>query len=588
MKDSNETGMKDSNDKNVSMDKKDSKNRFIIRSKNVYTGLTDAPTPAAVAIEGNRIVAVLPWTYTDDPNGTRADGSDGAYADVPQGDNAENPYRGWPLTDYGEKMIMPSFVDAHTHLFRGAVDASSYVCDDLGECHSQQECALRMQQFAAEHPDYGILRGSGWFPAGWDEMVYPDCRSLDRLIPDRPVFLMNADCHSMWLNTRGMQMAGIDAHYRPAKGEVVHFEDGTPTGLLVEPEAYAPAEEIFSSFTQSEQKEIHEAFQKTVAANGIGALSEMFAHDYTDSTQKSYDVLRELDTEGKLNTQIYVYTKLFGYTDFTLFHEFQKRYDTPHFHIAGLKGFVDGVTETHTGLLLEPYADDPTTCGNGLPLWPKEAMQEEITAANKAGIPVRLHCIADGSVRMALDLYEKAQKESGRYDLGNTIEHIENIHPSDLPRFAALQVIASMQPYHLILSNNSKLASLGRERCRYEFPWHSVLEAGAHLALGTDYPVVSLNPFATMQAALTRREESGAPSGQNADLECMTLPEVLRGYTIEGARVYHAEKEMGTLEAGKMANIIVLSGNLFETPPEKIGQMKVQVNYFEGRKCYEE
>lgn len=547
---------------------KDGKDRFIIRSQNVYTGLEDMPRPAAVAVQGERIEAVLPWDYD------RADG-------------LRDTYRDWPLTDYGEKMIMPSFVDAHTHLFQGAVNASDYVCDDLGECRSQQACAERIQQFAAEHPDYGIIRGSGWFPAGWEEMTYPDCRSLDRLIPDRPVFLMNADCHSMWLNTRAMQMAGIDVHYQAENGEVVHFPDGTPTGLLVEPEAYAPAEKIYSSFTQSEQKEIHEAFQKTAAAYGIGALSEMFANDYTDVTRKSYDVLRELDTEGKLHTQVYVYTKLFGYTDFTLFREFQKRYDTPHFHIAGLKGFMDGVTETHTGLLLEPYADDPSTCGKGLPLWPREAMQEEITAANKEGIQVRLHCIADGSVRMALDMYEEAQKESGRDDLGNTIEHIENIHPSDLPRFAKLKVIASMQPYHLILSNNSKLASLGKERCRYEFPWRSVLEAGGELALGTDYPVVSLNPFATIRAALTRKDETGAPSGQNGEWETLTLPQVLRGYTIEGAKVYHAQEEIGTLEAGKKADIIVLSGNLFETAPEETDRMEVLVNYFEGVKCYD-
>ena len=158
----------------------------------------------------------------------------------------------------------------------------------------------------------------------------------------------------------------------------------------------------------------------------------MFADDYTRETKERYLQLVRLDRAEGLRAQIFLYTKLFDYTDFTLFSAMRREVKSAHVHIAGVKGFIDGVTETYTGLLLEPYTDRPETCGEGLPLHPRERMQEEIAAANAAGIQVRLHCIGDGAVRMALDMYEESERQNGRRDLRNTIEHIENIHPDDL------------------------------------------------------------------------------------------------------------------------------------------------------------
>ena len=246
------------------------------------------------------------------------------------------------------------------------------------------------------------------------------------------------------------------------------------------------------------------------------------------------------------------------------------------------------MTETYTGLLLEPYTDRPGTCGEGLPLHPRERMQEEIAAANAAGIQVRLHCIGDGAVRMALDMYEESERQNGRRDLRNTIEHIENIHPDDLARFAALDVIASMQPYHLTLSNGAKVWRLGEKRCQLEFPIRSIYDCGGRIAIGTDYPVVTINPFATIYAAATRCDDAGLPTGCNADTQKLPLPVILKAYTQGAARVYHADGVMGTIEAGKFANLLVLTDNLFEIPAERIRNTKVAVNYFEGREVYHE
>ncbi len=533
---------------------------FLIRSKNVFTGLADEPQPASILVDGSRIKAVLPWDY----------------------DRAA--YAGVECRDYGEQMIMPSFIDAHTHMFSGAIDASDYVCDTLGTCTSQEECAQMIAAYAAEHPNQRRIRGVGWFVGAWNDAPLPDCRSLDALIPDRPVYMLCADSHSMWLNTKAMEEVGYTPDFAVENGEVCHFPDGSLSGLFIEPAAYEPAMQKYMEFSATEMAGIHQGLQEVLAAYGIAGVSEMFADDYTDDTRSRYRQLAALDREKGLCAHTFIYTKLFDYTDFTPYFDLKKEIDSAHVHINGVKGFIDGVTETYTGLLLEPYTDRPETCGEGLPLHPAARMQEEITAANRAGIQVRLHCIADGSVRMALDLYEQAQKESG-WDSSvhqNTVEHIENIHPDDIDRFAKLGVIPSMQPYHVTLSNGGKVWRLGEERCRLEFPIRTIYDHGGQIALGTDYPVVTINPFVTIYAALTRCDDEGQPTGCNAATEKLPLPVILKAYTHGAACAYHAQDQMGTIEPGKLADIIVLTQNLFEISPEKIRDTQVAVNYFEG------
>lgn len=539
--------------------------RYIIRSKNIFTGLHDEPEPAAVLVKDQKIEQVLPWDFEVISGGGKI-----------------------PVKDYGEQLIIPSFLDAHTHMFSGAIDASDYVCDTLGACGSEAECAKQIRAYAAEHLNQRRIRGVGWFVGAWNDAPLPDKRSLDEAVPDRPVYLLCADSHSMWLNTKAMEEVGFAEDFDVENGEVCRFADGSLTGLFIEPAAYAPAMEKYMEFSATEMRDIHRGFQKKLAEYGISAVSEMFADDYTEETRERYRQLIELDKKEGLLAQTFIYTKLFDYTDFTPFFEMQKELDSEHVHIAGVKGFIDGVTETYTGLLLEPYTDKPETCGEGLPLHPKELMQQEIIAANAADIQVRLHCIGDGAVRMALDMYEEAIKQTGKKNLKNTIEHIENIHPDDIDRFARLGVIPSMQPYHLTLSNGAKVWRLGEERCKLEFPIRTIYDHGGQIAVGTDYPVVTINPFYTIYAAATRCDDDGKPTGCNPDTEKLPLSVILKAYTAGAAQVYHASDTMGTIEAGKYANMLVLTKNLFEIPVEQIRDTRVSVNYFEGREVYHE
>lgn len=534
---------------------------YIIRSKAVFDSIQDEPYPAAILVKGKKIEKILPWDLVG--------------------------YETYPVKDYGDKLIMSSFLDAYTHIFSGAINGSRYVCSALGICRSAQECAEMMAEFARENPGLKRLRGSGWFVGAWGNNTLPDRHLLDAVISDRPVYLQCADAHSMWLNSKALEEAGIVPRPDLENGIVMTDEKGELTGMLLEPAACEPALEKYMEFTDEEMLRIHEDFQKTLAQNGVAALSEMFAEDYTEDIYHKYDLLKKLDEEKGLSAHVFVYTKLFGYTDFTPYFRMKEHFDSEHFHISGLKGFIDGVTETYTGLLLEPYTDKPETCGEGLPLWPREKMQQEITAANAEGIQVRLHCIADGSVRMALDMYEQSLEKNGEQDIRNTIEHIENIHPDDLKRFAELSVIASMQPYHLTLANNGKINQIGEERCRYEWPIRTIMERGGKIAIGTDYPVIGLNPFKTMYAAVTRKDDDGVPMAHNTG-ETLTLAETLKAYTIGAAYVYHTEDTMGSIEEGKDADLIVIDRNLFAIPQKEIQNASVCCTYFEGSQLYEQ
>ena len=240
------------------------------------------------------------------------------------------------------------------------------------------------------------------------------------------------------------------------------------------------------------------------------------------------------------------------------------------------------MTSTYTALLLEPYADNPSTRGDGCPLIPQDDLNAGVIEANRVGLPVRLHCIGDGAVRMGLDAFEASMEANGRHGLPNTIEHIESIHPEDIPRFAQLEVIASLQGEHLPQENNEKVLRIGPERARYEWPFRSLQDAGATLAFGTDFPVVRYNQFPGIYAAVDRKNYDGSIAGADNG-EKLTLAEALIANTLGSAMAYGREDELGTLEEGKLADVIVLDRNPFERPVEEIKDITVRLTMIDGQ-----
>ncbi len=220
-----------------------------------------------------------------------------------------------------------------------------------------------------------------------------------------------------------------------------------------------------------------------------------------------------------------------------------------------------------------------------VPLEPEESIQLSINEANRAGLPVRLHCIADGSVHMALDIFEKAELVNGKNNFHNTIEHIENIAKEDIGRFRDLNVLPSMQPMHLLLDNNFKKNRIGEERAELEWPIHTILEENGAVALGSDYPVVGIEPMNGIYAAVTRKGFDGSDEGENP-WEKITLAQALKGYTLDAARAYGLENDTGSLEAGKYADVVILDNDPFTMNEKELYKVRTAMTVFEGKICY--
>ncbi len=534
--------------------------KTILRSKAVYRGHMDLPAAADILVDGKKIVGVFPY--------------------------GEAPSDGASIRDFGERLIMPGFIDAHTHFFSGAIEDSDYVCTEIADSTSEEDCAEKIQKFAEAHPEMDVIRGSGWFLPKWKTTTLPTRASLDRVVPDRPVLLRCADAHSYWLNSAALKLCGIRPDMEIESGSVGVLSDGTLSGMLIEPAAYEPADKVYRTFPRKEYREIVTGFEKRAASLGITAVSEMFAADYNEENYSLFEMMDDLGREGALKTRLYVFTRLFGYRNFSKALAWREHFASDWFDIPGVKGFLDGVTETYTGLLLEPYTDMPDTCGYGVPLRPFDDVRESVIAANKAGLAVRLHCIADGSVRMGLDLFEESAKANGNKMYHNTIEHIENIDPADVPRFSELHVIPSMQPAHLVLDENGKITHLGEERVKYEWPLKTMEDATHTLALGTDFPVVDIDPFKTIYTAVTRKDYDKKPTGFN-EWEKLSMLETLHGYTENAARAYGKEDMLGTLDVGKCADIIALDQNFFTMPEEEIMNNHVIFTMCNGETVYE-
>lgn len=533
----------------------------IVRSNAVFTGLDEVPFAGGVAIGEGKILAV---------------GSEAELA----------PYEGpdTEILSYGDNLIMSGLIDGHDHLWWGAVADSRFMVD-ITASTNEEEAVEMIRTFAEAHPEYPRVLGFGWFPATWNDAPLPTKDSLDAVVPDRPAYMICADAHTIWMNTCALEEAGYTPESTFDGGHMGLTEDGQLNGLAFEPAALEPAWQKLYDFPEDQIVEIVEGFMKGLASQGVTAISEMSADGYEDMYYKRHKVFKAMDDQGKLTTRIHLYTKLKGMKDFAITKKWQEEFWSPRFRLNGLKGFLDGVTSTYTALLLAPYEDNPSTCGDGCPLIPQDDLNAGVIEANRVGLPVRLHCIGDGAVRMGLDAYEASIKANGRHGLPNTIEHIESIDPADIPRFAQLDVIASMQGEHLPQENNEKLLRIGEERCRYEWPFRSIVDSGATLAFGTDFPVVYYNQFPGIYAGVARRNYDGSIAGADNG-EKLTLAEALIANTLGSAKVYGRADELGTLEAGKLADVIVLDRNLFERPEEEIKDAKVVLTMVDGEITY--
>lgn len=533
---------------------------MIISSNCIFDSLQEKPFQGFVAIKGNRILAV-------------ECGND--YSHYVDDDTI--------IKSFGDKTVMAGFHDSHTHLLMAGL-FKAYV--NLADCRSEEEAALKVKKAADADPvKDGWVRGFSWYHVFWDNKTLPTAKSLDAYFPDRPVCLLHAEAHGAWINTAAMKQIGLTKDTpNPHGGIIIKDEDGNPTGVLLEAAAGLVTKLAFN-FTQEEEKNIIRSFMKTAKEMGITSINDV--QPYYHGNMGNLSVYSDLDREGELTVRIHAAPDLLGDLDQVI--EDQIQYTSDKLKINHVKQFLDGVITTRTSLLLDEYADDPGNFGEEL--CDLQAIKKSVLQAHKRGLSVKLHSCGDRSARYAIDYIEEAVKTYGENHCRHAIEHLELVHHEDYERIKKLNIFPSVQPEHLALTQtfaeNPYHETLGKQRADRAFAYRSLYEAAGILGIGSDCPVVDNNPFLEIFRAITRVHNDFMPKGGWTPSEKLTLSEVLKCYTYGSAYGVLRENELGSLTAGKLADIVVIDKNLFDIPEPEILNSKVIMTIMDGKIIYE-
>ncbi len=401
-----------------------------------------------------------------------------------------------------------------------------------------------------------------------------------QLWPTARLCLLAFDGHTMWANSEALRRADlINGRALPPGNEIVMAADGTATGELREPAAMRPVQDLIPDADDARKRTLLHKGLAQAAQFGITSVHNM------DNKDNSIELYAALEDMGELTLRVYVPFDIHPDTPVEAIADavpMRERFQSGLVRAGCAKLFMDGVLESYTALMLEEYATDAGNLGDAL--HSAERFNAVAAEADRLGLQIFVHCCGDGAVRRTLDGYEHAQRVNGRRDSRHRVEHIEVIGPDDIPRFKQLGVIASMQPYHAppsLHAGDIWPARVGAARWPLSFAWETLRQAGAQLAYGSDWPVVSMNPMLGLDAGLNRQPWAPGDPDQR-----QTLANLIAGYTRDGAYAEFMEHEKGMLRAGYLADIVLLSENIFAVPPEEIRRVHVDMTMCDGRIVY--
>ena len=534
---------------------------LLIKGNAIFDSISDKPKPGFVAIDGNRIIEV------GEP------GAEDSFIDTST-----------KVIDAGDKLVMPGFHDSHVHLIMAGMYG---LCVNLIDARSEDEACEMLRDYVEKNPvDDEWIFGFSWYHFFWDNKTLPTKASLDNYFPDRPVFLLNAEAHGAWVNSKALEIAGVTKDTPdPFGGSFERDENGEPTGFLYEA-AIGSVSKYSCAFTTGQEKKYLKSFLNAAAPLGITSVNDMMP--YFHGNMGNIETYSLMDKEGELSLRINAAPDLLGDLDEVCRQ--RDLYSSEKITVNFLKQFIDGVGPTHTALMLEDYSDAPGE--KGIPLSDLEKIKNAILEAHKRSLSVKLHSCGDASARLALDYYENAIKMYGKNECRHTIEHLEVISPDDIPRLKELGVVPSVQPDHMALTQtfeeNPYPAAFGPERIIMSWPNKSLLDSAGVIAIGSDCPVVNNNPFLEIFRAVTRVHNDGEPKGGWHPEQKLSMSEVLRGYTYGGAYGARREKDLGTLEAGKFADIVIIDRNLFDVADQwDIKNANVFMTIMDGKIIFE-
>jgi len=485
------------------------------------------------------------------------------------------------VIDLQGRMVLPGFHDSHVHLMEGGVGMS--LCN-VKSLTTPAEVLAEIRKYAAAHTSTPWVTG-----AGWDLPVFPEGNprkeQLDEIVSDRPAYIESADGHSGWANSKALALAGITKDTPDPVGGRIEHDPATrePTGTLRE-----SAKEIVTKRIPPATPEENAAGLKRAleVANSLGITSVQEA-DASDEVLNAYWAL---DGSGQLTVRAVTALRTDpqkGEEQVAGLVQRRAKFSGKRVRATAVKIFADGVIESGTAALLEPYLNRSGSRGE-LNFDP-DRLARLVTRLDREGFQVHIHAIGDRAIRVSLDADAAAEKANGCRDARHHIAHLELIEPEDIPRFRELGVIANFQPLWAFADPYIKdltLGPLGPERSRWLYPIESVVKTGAMIAAGSDWPVTSLNPIEAIQVAVTRRGPTEPEGPAWIPEEKAGLATMLAAYTINGAYLNREEKETGSIETGKAADLIVLDRDLFKIPPEKIHETKVVLTLLEGKEVF--
>ena len=533
---------------------------IILRAK-VYTGDVNRPWAQAIAIHDGKIVAV--------------------------GDDAtinKLRYGGTEVIEGAGHLVLPGFVDCHIHFLDGSLSLGRVNLEGAKDASDIQQ---RLRDYAAKHPGNDWVLGRGWNYAMFGPEALPNKKYLDEIFPDRPVFLEGYDGHTYWANSKALALAGITNETPdPPNSAIVRDPKTREAAGALKESAQGLVARVVPKPSRNEKLAALRAGIRWANEHGLTRVHSA-GGDF-----EQLDLYDELRRQGQLSLRFYIAYFLdppkLRAQDLDVIESARKKFHDDWIDTNAVKMMVDGVVESHTAAMLEPYSDDPSV--KGKLFWEPANYLAAVAELDKRGLQLFTHAIGDYGVRTALDAYQNAEEVNRATDRRPRIEHIETVSAADIPRFGKLGVIASMQPLHSYPDADTLdvwARNAGPDRASRAWAWKSIANDGGHLAFGSDWPVVTLNPWEGVQTAVTRQTSEGKPDAGFVPEQRLTVAETVRGYTLGAAYAGRREKTEGSIEPGKLADLIIISQNIFEIDPHRLAETKVLTTIVGGRVVYQ-
>lgn len=536
---------------------------LLLHNGRVYTMDVEQPHAQAIAITGNRIVVV-----GDDADVTALSSSSRQRVDL-EG-----------------KAVIPGLIDAHVHFGWHSIAMHGDQVD-LDNVPSIAAAVAEISDHTRTIPPGQWIQGGGWNRTIWPGAAFPASADLDTMVPDHPVVMADKSRHATWVNSLALELAGITASSQdPPGGQIVRDESGQPTGILLE----TASELVYDAIPEPDLEAMINALKAGIAqAHSLGLTG---IHDPGHPTVLA--ALQALRAEGELDLRALVHIPSDG-----LEHAWKlglrSGLGDEYMRIGGVKIFADGALGPQTAHMLQPY--EGTRDHRGIPTLTAGELDDLVQQAHASGLSVAIHAIGDAANRAALNAIEKAsgatagrQPRASDYQapaLPDRIEHVQLLHPDDLPRLAEMGVIASMQPIHAT-SDMEMAERCWGDRCAFSYAWRSLLENGASVAFGSDCPIETLAPLPGIHAAVTRRRADGSPGADGwYPAQRVSISEAVHGYTMGVAFASGESHLKGSLAPGKLADLVVLSDDIFRIDPMGILDTHVEMTVFDGKILYQ-